>query len=58
MIFRSLDGKILIINKKDFVNDIIYYKKIFDTKKKFSKDNSINKNDSYTYSKIIINKYI
>jgi len=31
MLFRKKDGKLVEINKKDFVNDIEYYKTIIET---------------------------
>ena len=35
MIFRTIQGNIININKYDFVNDVLYYKKIMEIKQKF-----------------------
>jgi hypothetical protein len=37
MIYRNIDGEIVIINKMDFKNDKLFYKKIIDIKKPFTK---------------------
>jgi hypothetical protein len=37
MIFRTANGGLVEINKYDFKNDILYYKKIFEIKSAFSK---------------------
>lgn len=37
MIFRTVDGVLIEINKYDFKNDTLYYKKIFEIKRAFSK---------------------
>ena len=45
MIIRDINGKIIILNKYDYANDMIYYEKIMNIKKEFTKDNYIeNKN--------------
>ena len=37
MLFRSITGELNIINKYDYKNDKLYYMKIMDLKKHFSK---------------------
>lgn len=37
MIFRNANGVLIEINKYDFKNDALYYKKIFEIKSAFSK---------------------
>ena len=34
MIIRNCDGKLIIINKKTFINDTLYYKQIYNIKYK------------------------
>ena len=41
MLFRSINGELIEINKHDFKNDKLYYQKIKEIKKKIIK---INKN--------------
>ena len=52
MLYRSLDGKLIQINKADYTNDEIYYKQIISTM--FSR--VLNKPTNY--SKTIIEKNI
>ena len=63
MIIRDLNGKLIIINKKDFTNDKNYYRKIFDIKNKISKVDNIQPNYSNliqqsNFSNVILQKYI
>ena len=44
MIYRNINGDIITINKMDFKNDKIYYKKIMDIKKPFTKLNNSQNN--------------
>jgi hypothetical protein len=45
MIIRDINGKIINLNKYDYANDMIYYEKIMNIKKEFTKANYIeNKN--------------
>ena len=37
MLFRTIDGKIIEINRYDFKNDKLYYAKIMEIKLPFSK---------------------
>jgi hypothetical protein len=45
MIIRNINGDLIKLNKYDYANDMIYYEKIMNIKKEFTKDNLIeNKN--------------
>ena len=37
MIFRDANGKLVEINRSSFKNDLLYYKKIMEIKRTFSK---------------------
>ena len=37
MIFRTITGELIEINKYDFKNDILYYQKIMEIKQNFTK---------------------
>ena len=41
MIYRNINGDIIVINKMDFKNDKLFYKKIMEIKKPFTKLNEI-----------------
>ena len=51
MIIRNINGEIIKINKYDYANDKIYYEKIMDIKKEFTKEhfsvNSTNKTATF-----------
>jgi hypothetical protein len=47
MIIRTKNGELLEINKYDFSNDMIYYEKIMNIKKEFTKDDKYDKYDKY-----------
>jgi hypothetical protein len=38
MIVRNINGKLIKINKYDYANDMIYYEKIMNIKKEFTKE--------------------
>jgi len=45
MIFRNNNGEIIILNKYDFKNDKLYYQKIMEIQRSFTKlDKSVEKN--------------
>jgi hypothetical protein len=47
MLFRDINGKLVEINKNDFVNDLLYYQKIMKLKNQIAKSkNSKNINIS------------
>ena len=54
MIIRNINGELIKINKYDYANDMIYYEKIMNIKKEFSKDcefeNNISNNTSQFFS--------
>lgn len=58
MLYRNSDGKIVEINKNDFMNDKLFYEKIMELKTPFSKlyyeKNKVKKN----YSTFIIDDLI
>ena len=39
MIIRNINGDLIKLNKYDYANDMIYYEKIMNIKKEFTKDN-------------------
>ena len=51
MIIRNIHGEIIKVNKYDYANDKIYYEKIMDIKKEFTKEhfsaNSTNKTETF-----------
>jgi hypothetical protein len=51
MLVRKLNGDIIEINKYDYINDYIYYKKILEIKQSFSKA-PLNNNNKLNYSSI------
>jgi len=56
MLFRNIDGKIIEIKKYNFVNDYIYYTKIMEMKKPFSK--VIKTQNNLNYSNMIIDNHL
>ena len=40
MLYRNINGDLIVINKMDFKNDKLFYKKIMDIKKPFTKLNN------------------
>ena len=54
MIIRNINGELIKVNKYDYANDMIYYEKIMNIKKEFSKDcefeNNISNNTSQFFS--------
>jgi hypothetical protein len=55
MLFRTADGKLVEINRYDFKNDKLYYQKIMEIKKQFTKSN---KNEQTNYSNYVINQLL
>ena len=45
MIYRNINGDIVVINKMDFKNDKLFYKKIMDIKTPFTKLNKFQNNN-------------
>ena len=55
MLFRSINGELIEINKYDFKNDKLYYQKIMEIKKQFTKINNNHELNHYTnYSNYLI----
>jgi len=54
MLIRDINGKLIMMNKYDYANDMIYYEKIMNIKNEFSKDcefeNNISNNTSQFFS--------
>jgi hypothetical protein len=51
MLFRDINGKLIELNRYDFKNDKLYYQKIMEIKKQFTKSN---KNEQSNYSNYVI----
>lgn len=56
MIFRKYDGQLIEINKRQFVNDTLYYNKMMYFKFNFTKETL--SHDKKSHTSLIINKYI
>jgi hypothetical protein len=46
MIIRNINGELIKVNKYDYANDMIYYEKIMNIKKEFTKDCELETNKS------------
>jgi hypothetical protein len=55
MIFRDNNGNLIELNRYDFKNDKLYYQKIMEIKKQFTKSN---KNEQTNYSNYVINQLL
>ena len=53
MLFRDINGNLIELNRYDFKNDKLYYQKIMEIKKQFTKSN---KNEQTNYSNYVINQ--
>lgn len=53
MIVRTLNGKLLIINKYDFINDDKYYERLLNIMKKFKHDSKENIQNTNTKNKLL-----
>lgn len=42
MLFRDINGNLIELNRYDFKNDKIYYQKVMEIKKQFTKSNKSN----------------
>ena len=51
MIVRNVHGELIKVNKYDYANDMIYYEKIMNIKKEFSKDCEFETNKTNTSNK-------
>ena len=52
MLFRDSNGNLVELNRYDFKNDKLYYQKIMEIKKQFTKSNNSN------YSNYVINQLL
>jgi hypothetical protein len=48
MIIRNINGELIKVNKYDYANDMIYYEKIMNIKKEFTKDCEFETNKTNT----------
>ena len=55
MLFRDINGNLIEVNRYDFKNDKLYYQKIMEIKKQFTKSN---KNEQSNYSNYVINQLL
>ena len=55
MLFRDSNGILIELNRYDFKNDKLYYQKIMEIKKQFTKSN---KNEQSNYSNYVINQLL
>jgi hypothetical protein len=55
MLFRDNNGNLIELNRYDFKNDKLYYQKILEIKKQFTKSN---KNEQTNYSNYVINQLL
>ena len=51
MLFRDINGNLIELNRYDFKNDTLYYQKIMEIKKQFTKSN---KKEQSNYSNYVI----
>lgn len=51
MITRNINGKLIKISKYDYANDMIYYEKLMNIKKEFTKESQIGNNSVFPYQK-------
>jgi len=58
MLYRNLEGKLVEINKNDFVNDKMFYEKIIELKTPFSKLQYETNKPKKNYSNFIIDDLI
>jgi len=56
MIIRNINGKLINLNKYDYANDMIYYEKIMNIKKDFTKDNHIENKNTRKNNQILTEK--
>ena len=53
MLFRDINGNLIELNRYAFKNDKLYYQKIMEIKKQFTKSNK-----DYNYSNYVINQLL
>ena len=63
MLIRNINGEIIHVNRYDYPSDTVYYEKIMNIKKKFTKSNENNVNNTniknkYSKSNDIISEFI
>lgn len=58
MIIRNINGELIKVNKYDYANDMIYYEKIMNIKKAFSKDCEFENNTSHKTNNFFSHKKV
>ena len=58
MIIRNINGEIIKVNKYDYANDMIFYEKIMNIKKEFTKVCNFENNNSNKTSKFFSPKKV
>jgi hypothetical protein len=51
MITRNINGKLIKLSKYDYPNDMIYYEKIMNIKKEFTKESKVGNNSVFPSQK-------
>jgi hypothetical protein len=58
MIYRNIEGLLIEINKNNYKNDNLFYKKIMEIKIPFSKYPNVNNTNKNSYTNLLIDKLI
>jgi hypothetical protein len=58
MLIRNINGELIKINKYDYANDMIYYGKIMNIKKEFTKECDYEKNTLYKTTNFFLSKNV
>ena len=58
MIYRNIEGLLVEINKNNYKNDNLFYKKIMEIKISFSKYHNVNNINKNSYTNLLIDKLI
>jgi hypothetical protein len=56
MLFRDINGNLIEVNRYDFKNDKLYYQKIMEIKKQFTKSNKDSNYSNYVIRQLFIMK--
>lgn len=58
MIYRNIEGLLVEINKNNYKNDNLFYKKIMEIKIPFSKYHNVHNINKNNYTNLLIDKLI
>lgn len=58
MLIRNINGDLIHINRYNYPSDTVYYEKIMNIKKDFTKSNVNSMNKKYSKTKDIISEFI